>query len=339
MLIRERTENWEMQMLSPYACKAVQSKGRKQPEPEDDFRTVFQRDRDRILHSKAFRRLKHKTQVFISPEGDHYRTRLTHTLEVSQIARTMARALRLNEDLIEAMALGHDVGHTPFGHAGETVLQQLQPGFKHYKQSLRVLEFLEPKSDRLGLNLSWEVLDGIANHSGSNRAASLEGQLLKYADRIAYVNHDIDDSIRAGVLTEEDLPAEIRRILGTGPSVRIDSMVRAVVEASEGKSEISMAEPVAEQSRRLREFMFKEVYTNHLVKGENEKLQHIIEEVFVHYMKHPDQLPESHRSLYREEHAGDPPEMQVCDYIAGMTDAFLIRSYEQLFIPMAWKKM
>lgn len=338
-MTREHTERLELEMLSPYAQKVAESKGRAQPEDEDHYRTAFQRDRDRIIHSKAFRRLKHKTQVFISPEGDHYRTRLTHTLEVGQIARTLARALFLNEDLIEAMAMGHDVGHTPFGHAGEDVLSQLMPDFKHYKQSVRVLSFLETSNRRQGLNLSWEVIDGIANHSGSNKAASLEGQLLKYADRIAYVNHDIDDSIRAGVLTAEEIPQEARDILGTSASQRIDTMVSAVIRASEGEDTITMEEPYATVSKNLRRFMFEEVYTNHLVKGENEKLQHIIEEVFEYYITHPESLPESHTALYQGGHEEDSLELKVTDYIAGMTDAFLIRTYEKLFIPLAWKKM
>ncbi len=338
-MTREHTEQLEMQILSPYAQKVALSKGRLEEEEEDLYRTAYQRDRDRIIHSKAFRRLKHKTQVFISPEGDHYRTRLTHTLEVGQIARTMARALFLNEDLVEAMAMGHDVGHTPFGHAGEDVLSQLMPDFKHYKQSVRVLSFLEAKTNRQGLNLSWEVIDGIENHSGGNQAKTLEGQLLKYADRIAYVNHDIDDSIRAGVLTAEEIPKEAREVLGTSASERIDTMVSAVIRASQDKDRISMEEPYASVAKDLRRFMFEEVYTNHLVKGENDKLKHIIEDVFAYYISHPEELPESHLKLYTGQHEKDSLERKVTDYIAGMTDAFLIRTYEKLFIPLVWKKM
>lgn len=336
---RELTEQIERQTLSPYAQKAEQTKGRRISEPLDDIRTEFQRDRDRILHSKAFRRLKHKTQVYIAPEGDHYRTRLTHTLEVSQIARTMARALRLNEDLIEAMCLGHDVGHTPFGHAGEDVMRTLVPGFKHYMQSVRVLEFMESSQTRQGLNLTWEVLDGIAKHSGKNEAATLEGKLLKFADRIAYVNHDIDDSIRAGVLRFEDLPKEPIRVLGETHSKRIDTMVRAVITYSDGKNEIGMLDDAYQATMELRTYMFDEVYHNPAVKGENEKLGHIIEDVFHYYTEHPDQLPESHLQLYQGAHAEDTVDQKVIDYIAGMTDKYLIRTYERLFIPQVWKTM
>ncbi|MDY3052368.1 MAG: deoxyguanosinetriphosphate triphosphohydrolase [Ndongobacter sp.] len=337
--MRERIEQLELQILSPYAQKVLYTKGRAVPEEKDVYRTDYQRDRDRILHSKTFRRLKHKTQVFISPEGDHYRTRLTHTLEVGQIARTMARALQLNEDLIEAMAMGHDVGHTPFGHAGEDVLRQLMPGFAHYEQSVRVLSFLESTPKRRGLNLTYEVLDGIANHSGGNQAETLEGQLLKFADRIAYVNHDIDDSIRAGVLREEDLPQEAVAVLGHSSSDRIDAMVQAVIEDSIGRNRITMKEPEHTAARTLRKFMFDRVYTNTTVKGENEKLRHIIEDVFSYYRKHLDALPASHLSMYTGEHEGDSAERIVCDYIAGMTDIFLIHTYEDLFIPKSWKKM
>ena len=336
---RERTEQLERQLLSPYAAKCADSRGRKVTEEEGPYRTAFQRDRDRIIHSKAFRRLKHKTQVFISPEGDHYRTRLTHTLEVAQIGRTMARALRLNEDLIEAMAMGHDVGHTPFGHAGESVLQEFMPGFRHYEQSVRVLDFMESTPMRTGLNLTWEVLDGIANHSGSNSAATLEGRLLKFADRIAYVNHDIDDAIRAGVLRLSDLPAQARRLLGDTHGQRIDTMVNAVIEGSLDQDDIRMTEPVREVSHALRAFMFERVYTNGLVKDENKKLRHIIRDVFEYYLDHPEALPEGHRALYTGAHEADTPQMQVCDYIAGMTDAYLIRTYKALFIPNAWTRM
>lgn len=339
MNARERTEQRECEWLSEKAQRVIDTRGRAVPEEKDDFRTDYQRDRDRILHSKTFRRLKHKTQVFISPEGDHYRTRLTHTLEVGQIARTMARALNLNEDLVEAIAMGHDVGHTPFGHAGEDVLRKLVPGFAHYKQSVRVLEFLESTPKRVGLNLTAEVLDGIENHSGSNRASTLEGQLIKFADRIAYVNHDIDDSIRAGVLSEADLPREAVDILGHTGSDRIDCLVRAVVRASEGADFIDMTEPEHEAFRKLRAFMFAEVYTNALVKGENEKLYHIFEDVFDYYVKNPDRLPESHRAVYERAGRKDPTEIVVCDYIAGMTDKYLIRTYEELFIPQVWKTM
>ncbi len=341
-MLREDIEEMQDKSLSPIACRVHNSRGRKSREEEDDFRTAFQRDRDRILHSKAFRRLKHKTQVFISPEGDHYRTRLTHTLEVSQIARTMAKALGLNEDLVEAIALGHDVGHTPFGHAGEYVLQKIIPGFSHAAQSVRVLSFLETRKKarvQIGLNLSWEVLDGIANHSGNGLAHTAEGRLIKFADRIAYVNHDIDDAIRAGVLSEDKLPQDCTRVLGHSASERIDKMVRAVVEESDRIADIGMEEEVYQASKKLRKFMFNEVYTNSLVKSENDKLLKIIEDVFTYYQENPKDMPESHLSLYQGEFAGESTERIVADYIAGMTDDFLIRTYKDIFIPKAWTKI
>lgn len=337
-MLREQTEKWEKEWLSPYASHVSATRGRERAEDEDSVRTAYQRDRDRILHSKCFRRLKHKTQVFIAPEGDHYRTRLTHTLEVSQIARTMARALRLNEDLIEAMAMGHDVGHTPFGHAGEKILQILDPGFHHAKQSVRVLRVLENRRDHAipGLNLTWEVLDGIAHHSGEQKAETLEGRLLKFADRIAYVNHDIDDSLRAGVLTMEDLPKESIAVLGETHSERISTMVNAIIEASFDKPDIAMEDSVYEASRNLRAFMFREVYTNEMVKGENTKLEHIMTDLLDYLVDHPDVMPIDHRRLYRDTAEETDVRRQAIDYIAGMTDDFLIRTYRNLFIPKAW---
>ncbi len=336
--LRERTERWEREFLSPFACCVADSAGREVPEAPDPVRTAYQRDRDRILHSKCFRRLKHKTQVFIAPEGDHYRTRLTHTLEVSQVARTMARALRLNEDLIEAMALGHDVGHTPFGHAGEHILQSLLPGFHHSEQSVRVLTRLEMRRDSTapGLNLTAEVLDGILHHSGSGKANTLEGRLLKIADRIAYVNHDIDDALRAGVLTMEDLPQDSIAVLGQTHSQRISTMVMAVIEASMDQDDVGMMPEVLEASQKLRQFMFERVYTNEQVKGENSKLGHIITDLFTYLQEHPDVMPEAHRALYRNTEEEDDLERQALDYIAGMTDDFLIRTYRECFIPKAW---
>ncbi len=337
-MLREQTEKREKEWLSPYASHVSATRGRERAEEEDSVRTAYQRDRDRILHSKCFRRLKHKTQVFIAPEGDHYRTRLTHTLEVSQIARTMARALRLNEDLIEAMAMGHDVGHTPFGHAGEKILQILDPGFHHAKQSVRVLRVLENRRDHAipGLNLTWEVLDGIAHHSGEQKAETLEGRLLKFADRIAYVNHDIDDSLRAGVLTMEDLPKESIAVLGETHSERISTMVNAIIEASFDKPDIAMEDSVYEASRNLRAFMFREVYTNEMVKGENTKLEHIMTDLLDYLVDHPDVMPIDHRRLYRDTAEETDVRRQAIDYIAGMTDDFLIRTYRNLFIPKAW---
>lgn len=338
---RQDIERLQDQILAPQGMRVENSRGRVYPEKEDDFRTAYMRDRDRILHSKAFRRLKHKTQVFLAPEGDHYRTRLTHTMEVDQIGRTMARALGLNEDLVDAIALGHDVGHTPFGHAGEYVLEKLIGPFFHAEQSVRVLSFMEQGSkhhDYPGLNLTWEVLDGIRNHSGHNRAATVEGRLIKFADRIAYVNHDIDDAIRAGVLTEEDLPKECTDILGHSFSARIDCMVRSVIEASDGSSEILMSEPVWTAAKKLRAFMYERVYHNDLVKKENEKLLKVIEDLFCYYLDQPQAMPESHRRLYVGELAEASLERQVADYVAGMTDDYLIHTYRELFIPKAWTK-
>lgn len=337
-MLREQTEKWENEWLSPYAAHVNATRGREREEEEDPIRTAYQRDRDRILHSKCFRRLKHKTQVFIAPEGDHYRTRLTHTLEVSQIARTMARALRLNEDLIEAMAMGHDVGHTPFGHAGEKILQMLDPGFHHAKQSVRVLRLLENRRDHAvpGLNLTWEVLDGIEHHSGEQQAATLEGRLLKFADRIAYVNHDIDDSLRAGVLTMADLPKESIAVLGDTHSGRISTMVTAIIEASLDQPDIIMEPSVYEASKNLRTFMFREVYTNEMVKGENAKLEHIMTDLLEYLVDNPDVMPQDHRGLYVHTEDEGNIRRQAIDYIAGMTDDFLIRIYRNLFIPKAW---
>lgn len=330
-------EAWEKAYLSPYAAFAADSKGRDRPEEEDPLRTIFQRDRDRILHSKCFRRLKHKTQVFLSPEGDHYRTRLTHTLEVAQIARTLARALDLNEDLIEAMALGHDVGHTPFGHAGEHILQKIQPGFHHAKQSIRQLSLLETirGHEQPGLNLSFEVLDGIVNHSGDHQAQTLEGRLLKFADRIAYVNHDIDDALRSGVLKESDLPQDSIAVLGKSHSGRISKMVEGIIQASLGKDDIAMEEETFQASKRLRAFMFSHVYSNELIKGENQKLDFIISSLYDYFLAHPQAMPKEHRDLYLA-HPKEDLAQQAVDYIAGMTDDFLIRTYRTLFIPKAW---
>lgn len=321
--MRERFEAQEEQMLSPFATLAKQTKGRARPAPLCDMRTEFQRDRDRILHSKAFRRLKHKTQVFITPEGDHYRTRLTHTLEVSQIGRTMARALQLNEDLVEAMALGHDLGHTPFGHSGEDVLDTICPhGFRHYLQSVRVVEVLED------MNLTWEVRDGIANHTGSHQAATLEGQLIKYADRIAYINHDIDDALRGGILRQQDLPADCIAVLGERHSDRIATMVYGVVRASQGQDHIAMEAPIEQAMLDLRRFMFAHVYENSEAKGEDQKARGIVESLYRYYVENPDQMPADNQS-------GDV-HRDACDYIACMTDTFAILKYKELFLPRAW---
>lgn len=323
MNIREQIESREEQYLSPYAVLAKHTKGRRTPRPLCDIRTEFQRDRDKIIHSKAFRRLKHKTQVFITPEGDHYRTRLTHTLEVAQIARTIARALCLNEDLVEATALAHDLGHTPFGHAGERALNQVCPyGFKHYEQSIRVVEELE------GLNLTWEVLDGIANHAGASRAATLEGQLIKFADRIAYINHDIDDAVRGGILRPQDIPREFYDILGEKHSQRINTMVLAVIDASMGQPEIKMQPEIQDAMMRLRDYLFETVYKSPVAKKEEGKTMGIVKHLYEYFIDHPDKLPKDYQK-------SDIPRC-TCDYIAGMTDRYAMKKYSELFIPDAW---
>jgi dGTPase len=327
---RERTEQIERDTLSPYSVQAAGSKGRERPEPDDPLRTCFQRDRDRIVHAKAFRRLKHKTQVFIAPEGDHYRVRLTHTLDVSQIARTAARALRLNEDLTEAIALGHDLGHTPFGHLGEQALSPfLDRPFRHSEQSLRVVDHLE--ADGEGLNLSWEVRDGIVNHPWSMPPpATLEAQVVRFADRIAYINHDIDDAERAGVLAPSELPAAAVAVLGATHRERIDRLVSDLVDASQDRPEVRLSPPVFRALDELRDFMFAEVYLRSGAQDEHEKAVRLLRELFRHYLEHPDQLPpEYHRS------PGDLP-THVADFIAGMTDRYAQSTYERLVLPRGW---
>ena len=322
----------EIETLSQYACLSINSKGRDKPDTPCPNRTDFQRDRDRILHSQSFRRLMNKTQVFLAPAGDHYRTRLTHTLEVTQIARIIARALRLNEDLTEAAALGHDLGHTPFGHAGETVMQEcFSPDFTHYKQSLRVVEKLEKNGE--GLNLTYEVRDGIVNHTGKNIANTLEGVIVKYADRIAYINHDIDDARRAGILTIDDIPKELREVLGDGHSKRINTMVTSIIKASEDKNIISMTPEVQEATDKLRAFLFENVYLNPVAKSEENKAQIMLTQLFEHFVKHPEKMPE----LYVGNIEGEGVERCVCDYISGMTDRYAIELYNELFIPRMWR--
>jgi dGTPase len=328
--VREQLEEIERSTLSDRATLSSQSKGREREESPHDLRTAFQRDRDRIVHSKAFRRLKHKTQVFIAPEGDHYRVRLTHTLEVSQIARTIARALRLNEDLAEAIALGHDLGHTPFGHLGEQALSPfLGRPFRHSEQSLRVVDYLE--RDGQGLNLTWEVRDGIVNHTWSMpMPATLEGQVVRFADRLGYVNHDIDDAIRAGILTEEDLPNEAASLLGPSHSQRIDTLVRDIVETSTAAPEVGMSEPVAGALDTLRDFMFERVYLREEAHDQQEKAIGVIRSLFAHYLDHPEEIPAEYQAA-----PGDLP-TRVVDYIAGMTDRYALRTYERLFLPQEW---
>jgi dGTPase len=327
---RERTEQIEHDTLSPRATLAAGSKGREHEEPQDPIRTVFQRDRDRIVHAKAFRRLKHKTQVFLAPEGDHYRVRLTHTLDVSQIARTVARALRLNEDLTEAIALGHDLGHTPFGHLGEQALTPfLGRPFRHSEQSLRVVDFLE--NDGEGLNLTWEVRDGILHHPWSMPPpATLEAQIVRFADRIAYINHDVDDAVRAGVLKEGELPSAALDVLGHTHGERINTLVTDLFTQSDDQPEIRLSAPVFTALDALRDFMFDQVYLREGAREQNEKAVKLIRDLFAYYLEHPEEMPsEYHRS------PGDLP-TRVADFIAGMTDRYALRTYERLFLPQEW---
>ncbi len=329
MTVREKIENNEKLLLSDKACLNVNSKGRVTAEEKCSLRTDFQRDRDRIIHSNSFRRLKHKTQVFLSPEGDHYRTRLTHTLEVSQIARTIANGLSLNGDLTEAVALGHDLGHTPFGHAGERALNSVFPGgFRHYDQSLRVVEKLEKNGK--GLNLTYEVRDGIVCHTRGKEADTLEGRIVKLADKIAYINHDIDDAVRAGVMCEEDIPLEIRKALGFKKSARINTMVLNVVENS--VDDIVFSPDVNEPFLELHAFMFDKVYTNPVCKGEETKAIEIILRLYECFLKNPDRIPQAYHYIINDEGV----ERAVCDYIAGMSDRYLLAVYKKIFIPDSW---
>lgn len=334
LTIREQMELREMEYLSPYAAKSKDSKGRKRPETECDIRPVFQRDRDRILHCKSFRRLKQKTQVFLLPKGDHYRTRLTHTLEVSQNARTIAKALRLNEDLVEAIALGHDLGHTPFGHAGERALNAVNPlGFKHTIQSVRVVEFLE--KDGKGLNLTWEVIDGILNHKSSGTPHTLEGQIVRLSDKMAYINHDIDDSIRGGILRPEDIPKEFTDVLGTTSKMRLNTMIHDVITNSMDQPEIRMSKRIENATKGLREFLFENVYKNPLAKGEEEKAINMIKNLYQYYVNHIDALPAEFYEMLKNKGASD--ERIVCDYIAGMTDTYAVKKFQEFFVPESWK--
>ena len=328
--IREETQRIEREILSPYAALSENTRGRVREAAECPIRTPYQRDRDKVIHCKAFRRLKHKTQVFLSPEGDHYRTRLTHTLEVSQIARTIARALRLNEDLTEAVALGHDLGHPPFGHAGERALNRLMPnGFRHYEQSVRVVERLE--NDGRGLNLTFEVRDGIRCHTTGQEARTMEGRIIRWADKIAYMNHDIDDAIRAGVIRESDIPRDITAVLGDTKNKRITTMVTSLIRNSPA-GVVGMDADVLEAYDALHEFMYEAVYLNDYAKREEKKVPHLIESLFGYYVRHPDRLPESMREIAE----ADGKEQAACDYIAGMTDRFAVDLYSNLFIPKAW---
>lgn len=333
MTIREEMECLERTYMSSYATLSENSRGRDREEPECDIRPVFQRDRDRILHCKSFRRLKHKTQVFLSPQGDHYRTRLTHALEVSQNARTIAKALRLNESLVEAIALGHDLGHTPFGHAGEGMLNELcNGGFKHNEQSVRIVEKLE--KDGKGLNLTWEVRDGILNHQTSLMPSTLEGKIVRLSDKIAYINHDIDDAIRAHVLLEDDIPEEYRKILGFDTRERLNTLIHDIIDHSRNRNDIYMSPEVAGAMQGLRQFMFQSVYTNPIAKGEETKAKELLERLFVYYLKHIDVLPGYYLQMLEE---GEENDRVVCDYIAGMTDQYAVAKYNEYFMPKSWQ--
>ena len=327
---RERTERIERDTLSPFAVRSAESKGRERTEPLAPLRTCFQRDRDRIVHAKAFRRLKHKTQVFLAPEGDHYRVRLTHTLDVSQIARTAARAIGLNEDLTEAISLGHDLGHTPFGHLGEQALTpMLERPFRHSEQSLRVVEYLE--NDGEGLNLSWEVRDGILHHPWSMPPPStLEAQVVRFADRIAYVNHDVDDAMRAGVLDPRELPAQAIEVLGESHAERINTLVTDLVATSTDAAQVRLSPPVFRALDGLRDFLFAEVYLRTAAGDEHDRAIKLLRELFAYYHDHPDELPPEYHRV-----PGDLA-TRVADFIAGMTDRYAVRTYEQLFLPRGW---
>ena len=334
MRIREEIEQWEYKYLSPYASKSAESAGRDIPEEECDIRPVYQRDRDRILHSNSFRRLKDKTQVFLAPEGDHYRTRLTHTLEVSQNARTISKALRMNEDLTEAIALGHDIGHTPFGHAGERALRRVCPeGFEHNVQSVRVVEVLEKRG--AGLNLTKEVRDGILNHKTKGNPSTLEGKIVRFSDKIAYIHHDMDDAIRGKILCEEDIPKELRNTLGDTTTKRFDCFTHDIIRNSEGKNDICMSDEISEAMMELRQFMFDMVYTNPRVKGEEAKAERLVEFLYEYYLDRFDEIPEEYKALV--ENQGTSRERAVCDYVSSMSDRYAVGVFNELFLPNSWK--
>ncbi|NCE63453.1 deoxyguanosinetriphosphate triphosphohydrolase [Pseudoflavonifractor sp. 524-17] len=331
MTAKEQTQQWERRTLSPRACLSEQSRGRARPLKPCPMRTDFQRDIDRIVHCKAFRRLMHKTQVFLAPEGDHYRTRMTHTLEVSRIARTIARGLRLNEDLTEAAALGHDLGHTPFGHAGERVLNEImEGGFAHNIHSLRVVERLENQG--IGLNLTWEVRNGILCHTGPDEAGTLEGQIVRLADQIAYINHDIDDAIRGGILYPMDIPLSACQALGFTHGERINTLTADVIAASRDSERICQSEPCRKAMQDLRSFMYQSVYYNPAAKGEETKAQDMIHRLFEYYQKDPDKLP----GEYQEIRIQEGTDRAVCDYIAGMTDKYAAEQFVGIAIPRGW---
>ena len=333
MTIRELSEQREKQVLSPYASLSCESQGRDRPEPQCDMRTDYQRDRDRILHSKAFRRMNDKTQVFLAAQGDHYRTRLTHTLEVSQIARTIAKALRLNEDLTEAIALGHDLGHTPFLHSGERALNRCCPnGFRHSEQSVRVVEKLE-KNGR-GLNLTREVRDGILNHQTAGNPKTMDGQVVRLSDKLAYIHHDMDDAMRAGVISEDDIPITLRIVLGDTNADRLNTMVYDVIHNSLGKKTVAMSPKIGEAMMNLRKLMFTDVYTSPLVRAEEAKAVRMLGELFTHYCDHPMEMSEESIQFMQQ---GESVEQVACDYISGMTDQYCIHKYNTIFVLQGWK--
>ena len=335
MKIRESLEEREQQILSPYASLSMRTKGRATEEEPCDIRPCFQRDRDRILYSKAFRRLKDKTQVFLAPEGDHYRTRMTHTLEVSQDARTIARALRLNEDLVEAIAFGHDLGHTPFGHAGERALNEISPlGFKHNEQSLRIVEHLE--RDGRGLNLTYEVRDGILNHQTSTTPHTLEGKVVRLADKIAYIYHDMDDAVRGGIWDKGKIPESIGKVIGYTNAEWLDTFIHDIVTTSIDTDDVKMSEPVDEAFRELRAFMFQHVYTNPKAKAEEGKAMELIKTLYSHFLANPEEVSPFFRERY---HNGEAAERVVLDYISSMTDRYAITKYEEIYVPKSWHIM
>lgn len=334
MTIRRMLEQRESEYLSPYASLSMNSRGRLVPEDECDIRPVYQRDRDRILHSKSFRRLKDKTQVFITPEGDHYRTRLTHTLEVSQNARTIAKALRLNEDLVEAIALGHDLGHTPFGHAGERALNRVCPlGFLHNEQSVRVVDVLE--KDGKGLNLTYEVRDGILNHQMSREPVTLEGKIVRLSDKIAYMHHDMDDAIRGRVLCEEDIPKELRNTLGHTTTQRLDRFIHDIVMNSTDRDDICMSDEIREAFTELRRFMFDNVYQNPSAKGEEGKAERLVENLYQYFMNNESEIPDEYRIRGKER--GEGLDRMVCDYVSSMSDRYAISIFGEIYLPDTWK--
>ena len=332
MIVREMLEKMESENLSQYAMLSVNSRGRAREEAQCDIRPVFQRDRDRIIHSKSFRRLKDKTQVFLTPEGDHYRTRLTHTLEVSQNARTIAKALRLNEELVEAIALGHDLGHTPFGHAGERALNRVcRLGFEHSEQSVRTVNVLEKEGQ--GLNLTYEVIDGIRNHQTNSMPSTLEGKIVRLSDKIAYIHHDMDDAIRGGILKDEDVPRDIGDVIGYTTRERLDHFIHDIVSYSLDKNDIQMSPQVADAMKKMRLFMFERVYQSPIAKAEEHKAETLVETLFHYFVSHKDEMPAEYLILLDN---GDPIERVVCDYVGAMTDHYAIAKYEELYIPKSW---